>query len=656
MQDEHFEPRLGRMRAPGSRRARSYLHSVLASATRAGGFKRAAGRTFVGARVGRGGVAARSLGARDRHSGLRARRAIVKTRLVRLGANGIAAARAHLRYIQRDGVARDGEAGRLYSAAADRADGRAFVERCSGDRHQFRLIVSAEDGSEYEDLRPLIRRFMARMEDDLGTRLDWVAADHVDTLHPHTHIMIRGKDELGENLVIAPHYIKRGMRERLSGLVSIDLGPRTDLEIERRLRLEVDAERFTSLDRRLMRGMDSARTIAAAGRDMVDHAVRAGRLRKLEALGLAENLGGGRWRLGEALEPVLRDLGEQGDIIRTMQRALTAVGLERAPADSVVYRPDAGTAVTGRLIERGLADELRDRHYLIVDGIDGRSHYVDIGRGERTEPLAGGAIVRVSPRALGERDSDRRIAALAAEHSGRYSRELHLASDGGATSAFVQAHVRRLEAIRRALGGVERSADGSWRIPPNFVELARRYAALRAREAPVEIELLSPIPLEQLAGHDGATWLDRELVSPRERLREQGFGREVRSALALRRGWLVGQGLASVEGEHATYRPDMLALLQRRELLRVAAGIAEDSGLEFAPAAEGVRIAGIVRRRLDLASGRFAVIENGHEFSLVPWRPVFERQIGREISGVMRSSGSISWTFGRERQGPEVGM
>jgi hypothetical protein len=209
MQGEHFEPRLGRIRAPGSRRARSYLHSVLALATRAGGFKRAAGRRFVGARVGRGGVAARSLGERDRHSGLRARRAIVKTRLVRLGANGIAAARAHLRYIQRDGVARDGEAGRLYSAAADRADGCAFVERCSGDRHQFRLIVSAEDGSEYEDLRPLIRRFMARIEDDLGTKLDWVAADHVDTLHPHTHIMIfRGKDELGENLVIAPDYIK----------------------------------------------------------------------------------------------------------------------------------------------------------------------------------------------------------------------------------------------------------------------------------------------------------------------------------------------------------------------------------------------------------------------------------------------------------------
>src|SRR5205814_6228412 len=141
----------------------------------------------------RGGVAARMLG--RRFAGLRGRRAIVKTRLVRLGGKALAAARAHLRYIQRDGATREGEAGRLYSAADDQADGKAFLERCDGDRHQFRLIVSAEDGAQYDDLRPLVRRFMARMEEDLGTRLDWVAADHVDTLHPHTHIMLRGKDE-----------------------------------------------------------------------------------------------------------------------------------------------------------------------------------------------------------------------------------------------------------------------------------------------------------------------------------------------------------------------------------------------------------------------------------------------------------------------------
>ena len=647
MGDDLFEPRLGRMRSGGSRRGRKYLHAVLAAAARAGFPRPRSGRSFSGSRMGRGGVAARMLG--DRHAAFRARRAIVKTRLVRLGGKGLAAARAHLRYIQRDGASREGEPGRLYSAADDQADGRAFLERCDGDRHQFRFIVSAEDGDQYEDLKPLIRRFMARMEEDLGTKLDWVAADHVDTQHPHTHVMLRGRDERGENLIIAPDYIKRGMRERLAGLVSIDLGPRTDIEIERRLRLDIHAERLTPLDARLLREAGPSRTIEAAARNMVDHALRTGRLRKLGALGLAEDLGGGRWRLEADLEPALRRLGEQGDIIRTMQRALTAAGVERAAAAQVIHGPENDTYVIGRVVERGLADELRDRHYLIVDGIDGRSHYIDIGRGEASEPLAVGAIVHIASRRVEARDADRRIAEIAAENGGRYSVDLHRAAEGGASAGFAQAHVRRLEAIRRGVGGVERLEDGSWSIPADFVEHASRYEVLRARDAPVEIELLSPVPLERLADHDGATWLDRELVSPGVLARDQGFGREVGSALGLRRGWLIGQGLASAAGQEAKYRPDMLAVLQRRELLRVAAGIARDTGLEFAPAHERATVEGVLRRRLDLVSGRFAMIDNGRDFALVPWRPVLERALGKQVRGIVKSGGGISWALGRER-------
>lgn len=647
MDEGEFKPRLGKMRSGSSRRGRKYLHAVLAAAARAGFPKPRSGRRFLGSRIGRGGVAARILG--DRHAGLRARRAIVKTRLVRLGGKGLAAARAHLRYIQRDGVSREGEPGRLYSAREDAADGKAFLERCDGDRHQFRFIVSAEDGDQYEDLKPLVRRFMARIEEDLGTRLDWVAADHVDTLHPHTHIMLRGKDELGENLVIAPDYIKRGMRERLAGLVSIDLGPRTDLEIEHRLRLDVQAERVTAIDRRLLREAGSSRTVEAKGRTMVDHALRTGRLRKLASLGLAEELGGGRWRLAEDLEPTLRRLGEQGDIIRSMQRALKAAGVERAVAAQVIHGPEGGVDVTGRVVERGLADELSDRHYLIVDGIDGRSHYVEIGKGEATEALPSGAIVRVASRSVAVRESDRRIAEIAAANNGLYSVDLHRAAEEGASAGFAQAHVRRLEAIRRRIDGVERLDDGNWSIPPDFLERAARYEALRAREAPVEIELLSPLPLERLADHDGASWLDRELVSPSALPRDQGFGREVRAALALRRAWLMEQGLASLDPERTSYRPDMLGQLQRRELLRVAAGITRDTGLEFSPAHDGMRVEGIVRRRVDLASGRFALIDNGRDFALVPWRPVLERAIGRPVAGRVRKDGGISWTIGRGR-------
>jgi type IV secretory pathway VirD2 relaxase len=281
---EQFEPKLGRIRARASRRGRKYLHRILVAAALAGGSRWTGRGRFHGGRIGRGAPMARLLGSR---AGSRARRAIVKTRLVRLHGKGLGAARAHLRYVQRDGVQRDGSPGVLYSTGEDQVDGRAFLERCEGDRHQFRVIVSAEDGAEYDDLRPLVRRFMAQMEKDLGTRLDWVAVDHVDTAHPHTHVILRGCDELGENLVIAREYISRGMRERVAELVYLDLGPQEDSEIRQKLRREISAERLTSIDRRLVRDMNSAGVISVGHRDPFQHALRAGRLKKLEAMGMA---------------------------------------------------------------------------------------------------------------------------------------------------------------------------------------------------------------------------------------------------------------------------------------------------------------------------------------------------------------------------------
>lgn len=650
MHDDDFEPRLGRMRASASPRGRKYLHAVLAAAMRAG-FKGRSGRRFEGSRLGRGTAAARLLGARDRHAGLRARRAIVKTRLVRLAGKGLGAARAHLRYIQRDGVTREGEPGRLYSARADIADGKAFLERSEGDRHQFRFIVSAEDGAEYDDLRPLIRRFMQRMEQDLGTSLDWVAADHVDTAHPHTHIILRGKDDRGENLVIAPEYISRGMRERVAELVSLDLGPRTDREIETRLRLELDAERLTGTDRRFLRDAGEDRIVSVGGRTMFEHSVRAGRLRKLAALGLAENMGGGQWRLEVGLEERLLALGERGDIIRTMQRALAEARIERAPSERTIFGADASTGaeLVGRVVERGLSDELRDRHYLVVDGIDGRAHYVDLGRGERTEPLPIGAIVRISRSVAEVRSADRKVAEIAEAHGGRYSVDLHLGHEPLASEEHARAHVRRLEAIRRVVGGPERHPDGSWAIGADHLERAQAYEERMARDRPIAVDMLSPLPLERLSAFDGATWLDEELTASEPlRLREAGFGREVRTALAARQAWLIGEDLAEERGGDVEYRPDMTATLRRRELLRVAAAFSSELQLPFAEAQEGMRITGRVDRRVDLAAGPHALIENGREFTLVPWRPVLSRVAGREVSGVVRR-GSVSWTIGRER-------
>ncbi|WP_453912122.1 relaxase/mobilization nuclease domain-containing protein [Vogesella fluminis] len=159
----------------------------------------------------------------------------------------------HLRYIERDGAGRDGEPGRAYGPQTDAADLDAFKDRTADDRHHFRFIVSPEDGAELEDLRTYTRHLMGRMEADLGTGLDWVAVNHWNTDNPHTHIVVRGCDDTGKDLIIAGDYIADGFRHRAAELATEWLGPRTQLEIQQTLQREVEQERWTSLDRTLKR-------------------------------------------------------------------------------------------------------------------------------------------------------------------------------------------------------------------------------------------------------------------------------------------------------------------------------------------------------------------------------------------------------------------
>ncbi|MGF7150098.1 type IV secretory pathway VirD2 relaxase [Sphingomonas zeicaulis] len=651
---DFFEPELGRMRALGDGRLR-FRNRVLAASNLARGSGRssvARKAAFSGSRAGRGAGAGRLLSARDRHAAFRARRVLVKTRLVKLAGKGAAGAAAHLRYIQRDGVTRDGQPGALYSADGVAVDGKAFLARSSGDRHQFRLIVSAEDGAAYEDLKPLTRRLMAQMEADLGTRLDWVAVDHHNTGHPHTHIMLRGKDDRGHDLVIARDYLSHGIRERAAELVALDLGPRTDREIEDRLRAEVDQERFTSIDRSLV-GRAGDDGIVTPGGDAFTASVRTGRLVKLQHMGLAERLDAGRWRLAEDLEAVLRQAGERGDIIRTMQRAYARA--EQRPVDMQLH-PAGGAAgpVVGRVIERGLANEHADRHYLIVDGTDGRSHYVEIGKGDGVDAMPSDAIVRLDPRVAAVRDVDRTVAAVAAANGGIYDADAHLRHDPSATQAFAETHERRLEALRRGGATVERRPDGKWTIGPDHLDQAIAFEARQLRDRPVDLEVLSHRPLAALPGANAATWLDRELAAPGALPRAaSGFGAAVEQALAQRRRWLLAQALA-VEGA-AGFRaaPGALAALQERELRDAGTRMAAESGRAYRASRSGDRIAGTYRGAVDLASGRFAIVEQSREFTLVPWRPVLERQLGKPVSGLMRDGG-INWTLGKGRPGPTI--
>ena len=655
---EKFTPKLGRIRSR-SLRGRTFLREVQTALGRASGLcqARPGGKSgFDGSRIGRGSGIGRVVGREDRVSASRGRRVVVKARLIRLSPPGLGGAKAHLRYLQRDGVTREGESGALYNAEQDRTEGASFLDRCDGDRHQFRFIVSAEDAIEYADLKPLTRRLMLQMEQDLGTKLDWVAVNHYNTGHPHTHIVLRGKDDQGKDLIIAREYLSRGMRERAAELVTLDLGPHTDHEIQSRLRAEVEQERFTSLDRRLLRETDSDGAVRSGrDQDRFRQTLRAGRLQKLKRLGLAEEISPGRWHLSPDLGPTLRRMGERGDIIKALHQELTRVRIDRATSDVVIHNAgELSAPLIGRVVSRGLADELSDRHYLVLDALDGRVHHLEIGQADATEPTPEGSIVAVTPRLPAVKPADHTIAGIAATHDGRYSAELHLKYDPNTTEAFVDTHVRRLEAMRRAGIGVEREPDGDWKISSDHLARALRYEQMLARKAPVEVKVLSTLKLERQPHAEGATWLDHELVAGDPApLRESGFGQETRKALAQRRQWLMDQGLASESQGSVVYRANLLRILRERELQKVGRQLAGELGLSYALPEPRGRIEGVYRRRLDLASGRFAVIENAREFTLVPWRPVLERNLGQHVSGVAKGDGGISWNIGRQR-GPSI--
>ncbi len=647
--EDRFRVQPGKIRGRADPSVMRFTSQVLraaqkSSAGASGPLSRSRGR---GAEKGRGHVAAKMLGGR---LGPRARRVMVKARLVVHAQAAAGSTAAHLRYIQRDSVTREGESGRAYSADRDVADTQAFEARAQGDRHEFRFIVSSEDAAEIGDLKAFARDLMGRMEADLGSKLDWVAVDHWDTDNPHTHVILRGVDETGRDLVIARDYISHGFRLRASELATDLLGSQTELEMRERMTREVGQERWTGLDRQLAErardGMVDLRGESADGDGRIRRSLLVGRLQELERLGLAEAQATGRWTLSTDAEPTLRAMGERGDIIRTMQRAMA--GAERPLQVFDAAQPSTGRVV-GRVAAKGLADELQDRGYLVVDGIDGRAHYVGLAPGADLSAYPGGGIVEVRAASREPRPADRTIAAQVGP-DGLYRPDRHLAEarrdarPGTDPDGFVAAHVRRLESLRR-VGIVERQQDGAWRVPADYLGRAARFEA--EHSAGAAIELKSHLPLSRQARAIGATWLDRALIEGAAPA-PTGFGAEVRSALDERRAFLVEEGLATRRGQRLILARDLLSTLRDREIAEAGRKLAGETGLEHRPVKDGDSFRGVVRRSVMLASGRFAMLDDGVGFSLVPWKPVLEQRLGQTVSGVMRG-GLMSWDLSRQR-------
>ncbi|MGJ7491423.1 DUF3363 domain-containing protein [Variovorax sp. ZT4R33] len=639
--NDRFRVKPGAPKSRGGPRSQRFISKVLKEVSKAGAARSARNAGRPANTFGRGRVAATMAGQR---LAANARRVMVKSRFVVLQRASPSSVAVHLRYIERDGVTRDGQKGQAYGQDTDVADLKAFQERGQGDRHQFRFIVSAEDGMELEDLKGFTRELMHRMEVDLQTPLDWVAVDHWDTDNPHTHIVLNGRTASKEDLVIAPAYMAHGMRMRASEIATEWLGPRTEVEIQQGLLREVDQQRLTGLDRTLIRQAGVNGVDLAGGRsDRLQQNVLRARLQRLEAMGLADRVDANRWELQPGIAATLAAMGDREDAVATMRRVLKDQQRELV-LDDVTTAP-----VIGRIAGKGLADELNDRGYLVVDGVDGRAHYLKLPAGTDLSELPMHAIVEARP--LGqEKAVDRNI--LAASKDGVYRTDRHLAQLQHARDrdpqASVDIHVRRLEALRRA-GVVDRLTDGVWKVPADLMQKARQHDAKRT--AGRVIELRSHLPIEQQVRAIGQTWLDGNLVTDAA-VADRGFGVEVRGAMRARVDFLAEQGLAERRGQRVVLARNLLATLRDRELAAAGQSLQDKTGKTYRPLRDGEQVRGTYRQSIQLASGRFAVIDDGTGFSLVPWRPVIERRLGQEVSGMVLGS-SVTWNLGRAR-GPSV--
>ncbi len=556
----------------------------------------------------------------------RARRVVIKAHLLRMGPTAAKAAALHVRYIERDGVEKDGSKGMLYDAQGT-VRARVFEQPRPGEKHQFRFIVSPEDGSEL-DLTAYVRRLMATLERDLGRNVEWAAVNHYDTSHPHAHIVVRGVDREGRELRIDRAYISAGMRWRAQELATEELGPRPERDVRQTKEREVTQPRFTTLDRELeRRGPDhfvEVRARVPSGR--IDESLLIARLEHLEGLRLAERASRTSWRLVEGWQKRLRDLGARGDILQQIHAAVRGDPSRYdavRPGEALPPEPGmAATVVTGRVAGKGLSDELKGTFYAVVETPAGRAYHVPLDARSAQAVGVGDLVSLATPPETPVRPVDRQIAE-AARVRGSVS-----AIDPSA-GGDAQGLVRRLRNLERA-GLVAAEGPGRWKVPPDLVD---RLAA-RGRDAPPRYRLLvrkEPLSLKEQVVHRGPVWLDRVDAKT---LAHWGLGADVRQAVVARREAMRRLGIGPDD-------PDRIAKLRELERRGLGVEIAARSSLTFlARVPEGFRGRIQPAERAGPPS-TYAVVSDGERFVVLRATPALRALQGKSVAVARDAKGRL---------------
>lgn len=583
--------------------------------------------------------------ARVRDSSLR--RVFVRARAVDQGGGGGRAARAlarSARYLERDGVDRDGAKGGIFDRELDRADVARFVERSAEDRHYFRIVISPEDGAELADLRTYTRELMRQVGRDLDARLDWVAAEHHDTGRAHVHLLLRGRDQDGRDLKMPREYLRAGIADRAEQIATRELGPRLETErsrdLDRRAERTAGAEQPTYLDELLReRVRDNQVRVESLPQEGHLRAALVQRLNRLEDWGLAQRREDGAWRLDPAFEDRLLRRADMRDRERATARLLAREdrGVERERLRELEAAHSSQRA-TGRLIGfTRLGPNPPGPQIIAVEGIDGKTWTARVANRELLRELTGvepGAIVRLERGQPDVMPLDRVILAIARENGFVYSAELHSRAVPSDRPQYIRSLEHRLAALRRA-GLIEKTEEGVFLIPEHYEERARRYEARGARES-ARVTLLDPHALEKQISYRGPTWLDRVgmgLEDGSQLAAARGFGMEIVDAWAARARTLELMGVAARSGERVVLGGDWQSQLRQMEKEHILRTVEMETGRVPRFARDGDEVAGVFVDRIRAAERSYAVIVHERSAALVPWTREMDRSVNQLVEG-----------------------
>jgi type IV secretory pathway VirD2 relaxase len=544
----------------------------------------------------------------------------------------------HVSYLGRESASADGKHGVFYDAAREGVDAKQEAVQWAQDRHHFRLIVSPERGGDIPDMTSYIREVMRRVERDLDTKLQWIAVNHHNTDNPHAHVLLRGKQADGADLVIPRQYISYGIRDRASDVATELLGERSAQEVQAAKSKEVEAERFTSLDRMIERHLENGKIDVSPSRHIGygadDRRLVVGRLQFLEQMDLAHKGRGTVWQVEGDFKQALRELGDRNDIIKQLYSHL---GSEAGRVERMIAGGEPSPPVAGIVIAKASTDELgEDRFVVIRDGM-GRAHYGQVRESDAYRDLDVGSIAELGAGTQRRRVVTKQIAAVAKANDGVYSSELHeaylRASQPDSTDREIASNVRsatsRLSFVAGFEGaGVRATEGGSYAVEADaFTQFSQRTSQR------TDVKVIAGHSLaEQVEAH-AVTWLDRQAFGqrPDERTADNPT---IQEAVQQRREWLVQNGYAQRSGDekNVDLLPGALENLAAEERSDVAERLAAKYGLPVNQLPRGGTVSGGYHGTEHLHAGKLAVVVTEESVFVSPIRNDPDVGAGSEVT------------------------